>query len=49
MARRVASAFGLPEDYFAEYREAVVRNEIREDPSLRDEIFDQLKRRDASG
>lgn len=44
MARKVASAFGRPDDYFAEYREAVVRKEITADPSLRDEIFDRLQR-----
>jgi hypothetical protein len=41
MARQVAAALGLPDDYFPEYREAMVHRAIRRDPRLRDEIFDR--------
>lgn len=44
LARRVALAFELPEDYFPEYREAVVVEAVQSRPRLRDELFDRLAR-----
>ncbi|HWQ22731.1 MAG TPA: helix-turn-helix transcriptional regulator [Gaiellaceae bacterium] len=44
LAARVARAFGLPEEYFAEYREAVVLEHIRSDAALRDRLFRRLTR-----
>ena len=45
LARRVARAFDLPDDYFPDYREAFVIEHIRKDASLRDELYGQLRRR----
>ena len=42
LARRVAEALGLPTDYFPEWREAVIVERIREDPRLRDRIYDRM-------
>lgn len=44
LAGRVAKALGLPEDYFPEWREAVIVDRIREDPKLRDQIYDRVRR-----
>lgn len=44
LARRVALAFGLPEDYFPEYREASITEAVRSRPGLRDELYDRLAR-----
>lgn len=44
LARRVAVAFGLPEDYFPEYREASVIEAVRSRPRWRDELYDRLAR-----
>jgi transcriptional regulator with XRE-family HTH domain len=44
LAGRVAVALGLPEDYFPEWREAVIVDRIREDPKLRDQIYDRVRR-----
>jgi hypothetical protein len=41
---RIAVALGLPVDYLADYREAVVIERIRTDPKLRDELYARLKR-----
>jgi transcriptional regulator with XRE-family HTH domain len=42
MAKAVALALGLPPDYFPEYREGVVIGRVKDDPSLRDRIFDEF-------
>jgi transcriptional regulator with XRE-family HTH domain len=44
LARRIALALGLPADYFREYREAVVIEQVKRDPKLREELYDQLKK-----
>lgn len=44
LARRGALALDLPEDYFAEVREAVVIEAVRTDPELRDRIYRQITR-----
>lgn len=44
LAGRVATALGLPEDYFPEWREALIVDRIREDPKLRDQIYDRVRR-----
>lgn len=38
----VAAALGLPSDHFPETREAYVVERIRNDPVLRDRLFDEL-------
>jgi transcriptional regulator with XRE-family HTH domain len=45
LAEAVASALGLPPDYFPEYREGVVVERVRHDGRLRDDVFDRLSRR----
>jgi transcriptional regulator with XRE-family HTH domain len=42
---RVAKSFGLPADYFAEFREARVIEEIKRDPKLRNSLYRRLKGR----
>ena len=42
LARRVAEAFGLPPDFFPEYREATVVERVRRDANLRDELYKRL-------
>ncbi len=42
LMERVASALGLPNDYFYEYRELSVIERIKADPALRDELYDRL-------
>jgi len=42
LARRVALALDLPEDYFPEQREGVVIQRIRNDPKLRDELYARI-------
>jgi len=44
LARRVANALGLADDYFPEWREAFVVERLREDPRLRDQIYDRVRR-----
>jgi transcriptional regulator with XRE-family HTH domain len=39
---RVSAALGVPPDYFAEVREAVVVGAVRDDPRLRDDVYDRL-------
>lgn len=41
-AARVSEEFGLPIDYFADYREASVVEAVREDPALRDRVYRRL-------
>jgi transcriptional regulator with XRE-family HTH domain len=43
LASRVASAFGLPVDYFPEFREAYVVEALRKDPQLRDDLYRKLR------
>jgi transcriptional regulator with XRE-family HTH domain len=43
LAGRVAEAFGLPRDYFPEYREDFVINAMRRDGHVRDATYDRLK------
>lgn len=45
LARSVARALDLRDDYFAEYREAYVIDEIRRHPRLRDEIYESLRKK----
>lgn len=44
LAQRIAEALDLPHDYFTEYREAVVIDEIKRNPRLRDQLYARLKR-----
>jgi len=44
LAQRIALALGLPGDYFAETREGYVIKRVRNDPALRDRLFDRLQR-----
>jgi transcriptional regulator with XRE-family HTH domain len=39
---RISSWAGLPVDYFPEVREAAVLDAVRNDPTLRDRLFDEL-------
>lgn len=39
LCRRVALALELPEDYWPEYRERKVIDEIRANPKLRDQLY----------
>jgi transcriptional regulator with XRE-family HTH domain len=42
LTKRAALALQLPPDYFPEYREKVVLERIKADPSLRNELYDRL-------
>ena len=42
LARRVAIALGLPGDYFPEFREAYVIDQIKRKPRLRDDLYRRL-------
>jgi len=44
LTKRVALALRLPPDYFPEFREARVVEQIRSDPKLRNELYRRLKR-----
>jgi transcriptional regulator with XRE-family HTH domain len=44
IAYAIAEELGLPADYFAESREAVVREAIAADSKLRDRVYDQLRK-----
>jgi transcriptional regulator with XRE-family HTH domain len=44
LAGGLAVALDLPIDYFVEYREALVVNAVREDPALRERLYNRLKR-----
>ena len=44
LARRIALALGLPADYFREYREAVVIEQVKRDSKLREELYERLKK-----
>jgi len=45
LARRVAVALGLPDDYFLEFREAFVIDAVRQSPRLREDLYRQLRKR----
>jgi len=45
LVAKVARAFGLPEDYFPEYREAVVIERVRRDAGWRDRLYRQVRGR----
>jgi hypothetical protein len=45
LARRVAIALDVPEDYFPEFREAFVIERIRRDPRLREKLYKELRNR----
>jgi transcriptional regulator with XRE-family HTH domain len=45
LTRRVALALELPQDYFPEFREARVIEQIRADPKLRNELYVRLTTR----
>jgi transcriptional regulator with XRE-family HTH domain len=49
LAEAVATALGLPRDYFPEFREGVVVDRVRRDARLRDEVFDGLNRSSRRG
>jgi len=42
LAGRVSQAFGLPHDYFPEYREDFALATVRRDDRLRDSLYDRL-------
>jgi transcriptional regulator with XRE-family HTH domain len=42
LTARVAKAFDLPEDYFPEFREALVVRRIQQDEVLREELYRRL-------
>ena len=44
LARRVAVALDLPEDYFPEFREAFVFDRIKTDPKLRNQLYARLRK-----
>ena len=44
LAGRIAVALGLTADYFPEYREAAVVEQVQNDASFRDRLYRQLKR-----
>lgn len=45
LARRVALAFDLPEDYFPEFREAFVVQRVKQDEQLRERLYKRLRAR----
>jgi len=44
LCRSVAKALDLPEDYFPEFREAVVSRHVEEDAGFRDRVYSQILR-----
>jgi transcriptional regulator with XRE-family HTH domain len=42
LTRKVALALGLPSDYFPEFREAYVVEQIKSDPKLRNDLYVRL-------
>jgi transcriptional regulator with XRE-family HTH domain len=48
LTKRVALVLRLPPDYFPEFREACVVEQIRADPKLRNELYSRLTRRQAA-
>lgn len=45
LAAKVAKAFGLPADYFPEYRAAVVVDAARRNPTLLDGVYEKLAKK----
>lgn len=45
VAGAIAVFFGLPVDYFGEYRQAVVIDAVVSDQALRDRVYDSLPRK----
>jgi transcriptional regulator with XRE-family HTH domain len=45
LAGKIAVALGMREDYFPEFREAVVIERIRRDPALRDRLYSRMRKR----
>src|SRR6516164_3632387 len=45
LAHRVALALELPGDYFRDYREAFVIEQIKRDPELRERLYQQLAKK----
>jgi transcriptional regulator with XRE-family HTH domain len=43
LTRRVATALGLPNDFFVEFREAFVVEEVRRNARLREELYRRLR------
>lgn len=48
LARRVALALDLPEDYFPEYREVFVIDRVKNDAELRERVYKRLRRASSS-
>ena len=48
VARRIASSLDLPDDYFPEYREAIVATAARTDAELRDKLYRSIARDEAT-
>ena len=46
LAANVARVLGLPDDYFPEYREAIVIERVRRDANWRERLYRQVRRRD---
>jgi hypothetical protein len=44
LARRVALALELPEDYFLEFREAFLIERIKGDAALREQLYKRLRK-----
>ena len=44
LARRIAVALELPEDYFVETRQRFVIDAIRRDPELRERLYQELRK-----
>jgi len=44
LTKRVALALGLPPDYFPEFREAYVIEQVKSDPKLRNTLYARLTR-----
>ena len=45
LARRVAKALDLPEDFFVEAREGFIIERMKGDPRIREELYDTLRKR----
>jgi transcriptional regulator with XRE-family HTH domain len=45
LTKRIALALGLPPDYFPEFREAYVIEQIKSDPKLRNDLYRRLQKR----
>jgi transcriptional regulator with XRE-family HTH domain len=45
LTKRIALALGLSPDYFLEFREAYVIEQIKSDPKLRNDLYRRLQKR----